>query len=238
MKDCIQLTQYSAEQDEDDIPHFYDAVLGKLSHQGPTTENLFTTDRVLDKNSTLETVLSEISQETLAAKVGFPIDTARAGFVLESVTVESNEEFNEIISAFYFHLLRHSRTVTTATNSMADALSLLDRAFSNQGGTTAALAEAKNPTQGGMRYILDVLTEQFKSEEQEKHIHRIFKEAIDPLNWDQKVEFIKTFLERMAPQLPDEIRQAPPERYARHWEQIARVYERSFDRFNRFIRSM
>jgi hypothetical protein len=37
---------------------------------------------------------------------GIPVDSARASFILNSSTVGSKEEFQEILEAFYVHLYR------------------------------------------------------------------------------------------------------------------------------------
>jgi len=92
-------------------------------------------------------------------------------------------------------------------------------------------------TQGGMRYVLDVLTEQFKMEEQEKHIDHVFKDALDPLDWNARVALIQALLDRLGPHLPPEIRSAPPERFARRWETIVRTYTQSLDHVKKALRA-
>ena len=56
-----------------------------------------------------EDVLSEIDAEALARNIGLPIDTARATYTTDSITVDSAPEFQDGVSAFYLHLLRHTR---------------------------------------------------------------------------------------------------------------------------------
>ena len=139
---------------------------------------------------TLQSILSEISAETLTNLIGLPIDTARAVYIMDSVTVNSYEEFNETIASFYLHLIRHIRKLAEPVDleaAGAEAFALLERTFSKKGGLQAALAEAKNAINGGLRLVLDMVTEQFKREEQEKHINRVLKSALDPLDWKGKV---------------------------------------------------
>ena len=82
------------------------------------------------------------------------------------------------------------------------------------------------------------MTERFKTNEQTKHIRRILKAALDPLDWDEQVRFMTAFLQRIAPLLPPEIRAAPPERFARHYEQILQAYARSLDRVKQLLRNL
>ena len=97
---------------------------------------------------TLQAILSEISVETLTNQIGLPIDTARAAYIMDSVTVNSHKEFNETIASFYLHLIRHTRKLGEPVDleaAGAEAFALLERTFSKKGGLQAALAEAKNP---------------------------------------------------------------------------------------------
>ena len=50
-----------------------------------------------------------------AKSMAIPIDTARAAYMLDSLTIRSNEEFYDIISAFYLYLQRH---VHSASDSL------------------------------------------------------------------------------------------------------------------------
>jgi hypothetical protein len=112
---------------------------------------------------------------------------------------------------------------------------LLERAFAKQGGAIAALAEARDGTHGGMRSILDILTEELKTEEQGKEVLRAFQ-ALDPTDWAAKVAFIGAFLKRHAADLGAEIASAPPERYANQYELIVRTYVGSMDRVKELLR--
>jgi len=244
MQEFIQLSQFALESDHEDVKNLYNAMFGKGSVPLPTgyREKGLTPTTIADSIAeTLNTILSEIDKENLAKNIGLPIDTARATYLLDSVTIENHEEFNDIISAFYLHLLRHTQTIKPTKDLQKagpDALALLERAFSTKGGIVTALVEAKDGTYGGMRFVLDVMTEHFKMEEQEKHINRILKEALDPLDWNTKVEFMKEFLKRLAPYLPSEIKTAPPERFARHYEAIIRNYIKSIDNVKDLLKSL
>jgi hypothetical protein len=190
---------------------------------------------------TLEFILSEISAETLTNQINLPIDTARAVYIMDSVTVDSYEEFNNTIASFYIHLIRHTRKLSEPVDSEAagaEAFALLERTFSKKGGLQAALAEARNAINGGLRFILDLMTEQFKREEQGKQVNRVLKSALDPLDWKGKVGLMGALLKRLEPHLEPGIRCQPPERFAVHYEVVIRGYLQSMERVNSIFRSL
>jgi len=189
----------------------------------------------------LQAVLSEINADALASLIGQPIDSARASYVMDSVTVNSHDDFNHTVTSFYVHLMRHAQKATDSIDSNtagAEAFTLLEKAFSGKGGFQAALNEARHPTRGGLRFVIDLITEQFKREEQEKHINRVLKTAIDPLDWEGKVELIRTLLERLAPNLPVDIASQPPEMFTGNYETVVRAYVESFDQMKSLLRSL
>ena len=242
MGERIELARFAGPGDHEDVQDLFDAAAGKatvLRHRPPVDEEPVT-DEVRDADAAVEIVLEEISAEALAAKIGLPIDAARAAYTMEDVTVDSHDAFHDTTAAFYLSLLRHTGAHVPAGAGMsaAESFALVERAFADKGGADAALAEARHGTNGGMRFVLDVLTERFKTEEQSKHVSRVIKEAIDPLDWNARVAFMAALLARIGPQLPPEIRSEPPERFARHYETIVRTYVWSLDRVKRLLRTL
>ncbi len=88
-----------------------------------------------------------------------------------------------------------------------------------------------------MRYVLDVFTEQFKRDQTEKNIGRIFKLAMDPLDWDRKVRLMASVVDRLQNMLPGEITRQPAERFAVHYEPIVRALIQSRDRLTSLFRT-
>jgi hypothetical protein len=180
-------------------------------------------------------VISQIDSVSLAKTIAVPIDTARATYMLGSLTVRSNDEFFDVVSAFYLHLQRHIHSVSESIDINIvknDAVALVERTFANKGGITAAMNEASAGIHGGMRFILDCLTDKFKIESQERHINRIIHEIIGPLDRDVQISFISALLKRLSPHLPQEIASSQPERFIDHYETIAKEYVKSFDKIN------
>lgn len=244
MDQLIQLGQLCQESDYEDVRQLFKAGESKKSvYAAKACEEDQPRDSAVvnSDDGVLEYILSEIGAQALAAKIGLPIDSARASYVMGSVTVNSHEEFNDVIASFYLHLFRHTKKLSSPVDVNAagsEAFALLERTFSRKGGGRAALAEAKDATNGGLRLVLDMMTEQFKREEQEKHINLVLKSVLDPLDWESKVCLIAALLKRLEPHLPYEITSQPPERFAGHYEIIVRAYVESGDQLNSLLRSL
>ena len=237
---CLRLCRFGRGIDYEDVRHLMDAVVGEVAGiPAPRAAAVDETATVADEQSAaVEGVLAEIDAETLAREIGLPIDSARASYVMGDVLIDSADEFNDTVASFYLALLRHSHPEPILANAqeLADeAFDLLERAFSDRGGVNAARAEARDGIHGGMRHVLDAMTEQYKIRQQSKHVDRVLQEALDPLNWTERVEFMRAFLDRLGPQLPAEIRDQPPERFARHYGEILHAYVRSLDRFKQLL---
>ena len=242
--ECVSMTQFAAESDFDDIRLLYDAAIGReVSKAIAIKEVRYTDDRRKTSSAemALDTVLTQIDSEFLAKTIGLPIDTARTTYMLDSVTVDSQEQFYDTISAFYLHMQRHACGVSDSTdlNSVRDdAIAFVERTFADQGGIEAALAEARDAIYGGMRFILDAMTEQFKTERQIKHVNRRLKEALDPLDSRSRISFMGALLKRLGPHLPEEVRSAPPERFAKHYEIIVKTYVKSLGKVKELFRAL
>ena len=89
-----------------------------------------------------------------------------------------------------------------------------------------------------MRSILDTLTEQYKTEKQAEYVQRVLKDSVNSLDRRQRIKFIQAALKHLGPFLPPELKNEPPERFARNYETIIRVYVKSIDKINRLLRTM
>jgi len=243
ISECIKLSQFSGEHQNEDVVLMFKAVSGEKVSQvietGPDGQPNDSCEKE-HSNPLLESILAEINADHLTASIGLPIDSARAVFLIDSVLVGSHTEFSETIVSFYLHLLRHTRKVFDPVDmdaAGAEGFALLERAFSKQGGFQAALAEARCASNGGMRFVMDTMTEQLKREQQKKHVNHILKSALDPLDWQGKVNMMKELLVRLKPHLPEEIFSQPAERYAGHYEGIVETYVRSIDQVKSVFRS-
>ena len=243
VSECIKLGQLAKEPEVEDV-----LVLLKAIKWDKTSPALMTA--VDHKGSVgvshsegkaqLQSILSELDADTLTSLISLPIDNARAAYVMGSVVVDSPDEFNEIIASFYLHLLRHTRRVFEPADLRAagsEGFKLLENAFSKKGGYKGALAEARNATNGGLRFVLDMMTEQLKRKQQEDYIRFVLKTEIDALPWESKVVLVEALLDRIKEHLPPEIRVQPPECFAEFFDVIVKAYVSSMDQVRSLFRS-
>ncbi len=240
---CLNVGRLADRHQYEDVLLMFKAVSGDKIYRLSKShaEKQQNTENAKDhRNAILEAVLLDINADTLTASIGMKIDSARANFLMDTVIVNSHEEFSELISSFYLHLLRYTRKVIDPVEMdivSTDGFALLERSFSRKGGFQAALAEAKTGNNGGIRFVLDIITDQFKQEQQRKHVEHVLKSAIDPLDWQGKVNYIKALLDRLKFHLPNKITSQPAERYASHYEGIVEAYVQSMDQLKSIIRS-
>ncbi|MEI8044597.1 MAG: hypothetical protein WCL11_24515, partial [Verrucomicrobiota bacterium] len=243
VQSCINLSQCAAGQDAEDVLDLYRVVTGGTANppgNQPARKQPPKPGRK-GRSSTLDIVLAEIEQEHLTAVICLPIDTARASFLLDSVTAENPVQALEIITSFYIHLQRYTdRSAGSPTFEEAgpEAQLLLERAFARKGGTAAALAETQSGIEGGLRFVLDQMTEQLKRECQEKHVLHVLATAVNPLDWEAKVKFIKELFHRCRALLPAELTSEPPERFARDYERIVRLYVNALAEMKQVLRAL
>ncbi len=234
MKDCLSLSQLAAESDYQDVRALYSASFGDTERPLPGVKPEAPSEvSVTATTALLKHLIDELSAESIARNLLLPIDTARAGYVADRVTVESFEEFLDCITAFYAHLLRHRGQLSRLEDHShvgPDALELLRRAFSSSGEEKGAYIEAVDGTRGGLRFIYDEMTRHLKEEERRKYVRMVLKTAIDPLDFTTKTNLIKSLIEQLGPALPPEIHDQPPERYASDYEPIIETYSQSLDR--------
>ena len=237
--DGVKLSQFATESDSADIRLLQDAAEGKNLFLDPPVRTApapdSETQSANEDEAAVDRIISQIDAKGLAEAIGIPIDTARATYRLDSLTVRSDEQFFETIAAFYLHLKRHiSSSVQLADDGTvrADSVGLIERAFRDKGGLKAAMTEAAEAIHGGMKFILDAMTEQFRAQRQAAHVNQIIKQAISPLDVNAQLSFIRVLLKRLSPHLPAEIVASPPDRFVDHYEDIVKEYVKSLDRIN------
>jgi len=241
--ECAKLVTFAKREDQEDVACLFDAVQERHVAR-PRQRRGRRTSKASAKSDALaavEAVLEQIDAGALAQRIGKPIDDARAAYVLQDVIADSYDLFLDTIAAFYLALLRHTELNPNLAPSgilEAEAVDLLERAFRDKGGRNRAWAEARDGVHGGLRFVLDVMTEQFRTERQTKHVSGVLVGALDPLDWNARVAFMEVFLDWLAPHLPSEIREQPPEQFVRHYELILLSYVRSLDQVKQLLRSL
>ena len=243
--DSHRLVRLSSPCNLEDLRYFLDAVAGGRFASAAAPEQaageLPASPAAPPANVHLRTLFEEIDSENLARRIGRPIDEARATFLLEDITARSDSDCLDAVTAYYLHMLRHTCEVPSAVKpegAAPEALALLDRAFSREGGYKAAVAEALAGTRGRLRYVLDAVTERYRAEQQEKYVAWVFKRTLTALEYDQRVALVNGFVQLLGPMLPEGIRNAPGARYLEHVETLARTYIQAMGDLKQIFRAL
>lgn len=233
---CVKMGQYAGRDDHYDFVSLLNSVTGVDKTNQPVPENPSPPVSVGFQNTAFDEVVNQLNQRSLAIKIDIPIDAARGSFVIEKPVVNSYEEFLEVMTAFIVHLRCH--TDKTDLNSIDadmcknDALELLDKAFRDQGGCQAAYVRASEGIDSGIRGVFNKMIDVYKFEQKAKYANRILKEAVDVMSWDERVDFMRSAIARIGNLLPQELRNQPPERFARDFEVITKAVIQSLDKMN------
>ena len=240
---CMELCRLAGKKEGEDTWLFLKACFGEVASSlklSPFSEQLEASeDKGMDQ--VLSTIISQIESGNIVQSIAMEIDLARATFPMGSVVVCSNDEFYDVIASYYIHLSRHAKGYmgpADMDSAGRESIKILERAYAKRGGFQAAEAEAKHATNGGMRYVLDLMTDQFKQEEKEKHVSWIFKMAMNPLDWDGKVQLMKSLIKHLKHILPSDIADQPAERYAGNFEPIVMALCHSKDKMISIFRSI
>jgi hypothetical protein len=236
----IQLTQYARKADYEDVRSLLMAVFKETARWPHQTGKLDKIKKITDDithHDVLQLIRSEINENRITFLIGMPINLARETYPLNSVIVDSPEEFNSQLTSFYIHLIRRTKGSLVSIDldsAGADALALLERAFAQMGGYKGAFAEAKC---GKLIYVFNVMTEQCKQEEEEKYVKYVIRSVLDPMKWEVKVEVMKDLLTKLKDHLPGEIIAKPPEQLAANMDAVLISYSQSIDKITSLFRS-
>ena len=239
---CIALSQYAEQTDHNDVQTLY-----KLTSPDEFAKKIDTSDDEVPiptsesdpEGQLLRKILFELSDTSLTQKIGMSLDDARANYSMKTVRVKDASEFNQAITGFYIHMLRHIQSPeghVSRDAAAADAIDRIEDSFRNAGGYEAALAEAKFGTKGGLRYVFDVMTDQEKSVRKRKYKDMVLKEAIDPLDWGTKVKLSAHIQKQYGRYLPDTFRTMEPEQLAHHLEEIILLLAEGEKDMDRWLR--
>jgi len=240
---CIRLAGFAKDNDVADVPLLFDAVRTRVPG-GDESLTIQTSPPPSAESdcSLFDTVTAQISEQALAKKFAIPIDSARASFVLASSTVGSYDEFIEIVESFFVHLQGYLSTDIPAVSNLqligGKALALLEVTFRDYGGPEGAFARARDGTDGGLRSVLDAMTEQYKKQLQVEEVNVVLEKALTDMDWQDRVSFARGAMERLGPFLSAEMRDEPPERFAKHAGEITKTCIRSISSIRQLLSTM
>lgn len=221
---CIALSQHAKPTDHNDVQILY-----KLTSQDEFGKKFETnleepspTGDIAPEEQLLRKILFELSDTIFTEKIGKLLDEARANYSIKTVTIKDASEFNQAITGFFIHLMRHTQSPEGHVSydaASSEAIDRLTEAFRNKGGYEGALAEAKTGIKGGLRYIFDVMTDYEKADKMGKYKIMVLKEAIDTFDWESKVKMSAHILKQYGRYLPGAFKTLEPEQLAHYLDE-------------------
>ena len=176
----------------------------------------------------VQSLLSEIDERSIARRVGISHDEARMRYPLSSNTVRNFDEFTHTIGDYYN---KHFSSCVSyggyMSNSEASgrAKELLEQEYRKRGGDIVMVYnDAHDGTNGGMRAVLDIIAEGLKAQSVERHIRDAFDRYVAPNSWERKVDIIRQFISYCGTYLSSAIHAHQPERYAQNYQELIRSY--------------
>jgi len=187
-------------------------------------------------------LMAELDERNIARRVGIPHDEARMRYALSSNTVQNFDEFTRIISDYYSRhftaCVSHGGRLS-ASEAASAAKELLEREYRRRGGDiVTAYNDAHDGTNGGMRVILDTISEGLKAESVERYIRDAFDRYVAPNLWEQKVEIIRQFIVQCGVHLASSIQADQPERYASNFRELIMAYRAGLQRTSSIFRRL
>ena len=190
----------------------------------------------------IEALLEELEERTIAKKVGIPNDNARISYALKSNTVDNFDEFSRIIGEYYNHHFTHcvSRGGDLSTSEAAGrAKEILEREYRRRDGDiVSAFDDAHEGTNGGLRIVLDTIAESIKAESVERYIRDVFDRHVAPNAWDKKVEIIRQFINQTGVNFDSPLNKDKPEQYAQTYQKLIRSFVNGLQRTSSIFRQL
>lgn len=171
-------------------------------------------------------VLSALDERTIARVIGIPHDEARIRFHLNSNTVQSYQEFEDVIACYVQHHDNYCVSVgghLPRTEALGRAKEMLEKEYHRHNGNIVSAFHDAQGLNGGMRKILDALAEAMKADSTERYIRNVL-DQISPVSWPQRVDAVRQFLAQCGPYLAPSIDPQAPERYAQDINELIRSY--------------
>lgn len=174
--------------------------------------------------SIITQIIQELDERAMAVNVGRKYDDARISFQLTSNRVSSEDEFYQILGSFYNHM--YSRCVTPGASlapheAVERAVKTIEDYLREDGGNIrTAYQNAVDGINGGMFRLLDTTAGGLRTEAQHLYTEHVLRTYISPMDWDAKVDAIRSLLNHYKHDLPSDIDVAHPEKYAHDYSAL------------------
>ena len=189
----------------------------------------------------IEALLSDLSERTIAQRVAIPHDEARMAFRLHANTVKTWPEFEGTIAGYFEY--HYARCVTGGgridrSQAAGRAKEIINQQYRRQGGDArSAFRDCQDGVNGGLRQVLDLLCDSIKEEAIQFYCRAVFDRYLPPDDWPRQKEMVAQFIRHCGVALPG-IDPSDPGRYARDLETLVTAFVHSLKQTSTIFRKL
>jgi hypothetical protein len=151
----------------------------------------------------VDRILELLDQRRINQDVLLAHDIARETFRLPTIAVRNHHEFNYLIQSYVqHHLTSVGQGQLSDAAAFGEAKQILNTRFGKdrfQEGYAAALQQALDGNEGGMRAVLNELATTLKQRALEQYLDHVFYEHINVLSKHDNRALSRAFFERFGP---------------------------------------
>ena len=153
------------------------------------------------KKADLNAMLQLLDEKNIANTVGISCYMARNTYPMRKPTVNNFDELLEEATGFFQHM--HRAVVGMGKITMPDwmaaghARGILERI-----GIEDAYTIASEGIRGGLHTIFEAIYRQINEEMEERYIELVLVKYVDPVDWDDRIELMRQYLQRFARNIP------------------------------------
>jgi len=190
--------------------------------------------------STIYALLNALDERTIAEKIGIPHDETRMGYSLYTNTVPDFRAFEQAIGEYFnYHFQAMSQGGWLSRDeAIGRAKEIIERAYNRKGNIVSAYNDCHDGTNGGLRHILDLISDGLKTEAIERYVRQTFDRCVAPNSWEDKVDLLRQFLAQCGVNLSPSIRRDQPERYAHDYVALVRAYANALQQTSSVFRRL
>ena len=176
-----------------------------------------------------EAIYNALDEDTVAREASKPHDEARIRFYLKCNTVSGWHELRSTLTTYTKHHVAACRIlggVVSDGEAESMAMDFLEREYRRRGQDVSDIChDAVTGLNGGMHALLNIICEGFRTQSTDRYVRHVFRAAIDPRNFEERLEIIRQLVSRLGPDVRGRIDTEHPERYAgREYADFVQAY--------------
>jgi len=162
----------------------------------------------------IEVITAQLDDDLLKSRFDDPIGAVVRQFDCRVDRPMGHTAFNATIARFVEQVYRSGlRSPTSLIDPLAEAISLLGDNY--QSGTygpgyVAAMLDANDEAEEGVRSVVVALGESIKDRERSKYVRSVFASHLPMGDWHLRCEIARILLEDYKDVIPDRLRQCAP----------------------------